>query len=86
MKSLKFQGDILIFVILFRFLNLLQITTLTIHTCTVINNSLSYRGHLKLSSNSHLLLCSHSHNSVPPRTSAERIHGRGTVRRTSVYQ
>ena len=32
-----------------------------------------------------LLLCSHSPNDVPPRTSAERIHSRGTGRRASVH-
>ena len=33
-----------------------------------------------------LLLCSHSPNDVPPRTSAERIHRRGTGRCASVPQ
>ena len=32
-----------------------------------------------------LLLCSHSHNDVPSRTSMERIHGRSTGRRASVH-
>ena len=34
-----------------------------------------------------LLLCSHSHNDVPPfpRTSAERFHGRSTGRHASVH-
>ena len=32
------------------------------------------------------LLCSHSHNDVPPRISAEHIHGGGTGRRASVHQ
>ena len=33
-----------------------------------------------------LSLCSHSPNDVPPRTSAEHIHSRGTGRRASVQQ
>ena len=33
-----------------------------------------------------LLLCSHSPNDVPPRTSAKRIHSRGTGRRASVQK
>ena len=37
-----------------------------------------------LQSGKNLLLCSHSPNDVPPRTSAERIHSRGTGRRASV--